>query len=52
MLVFEKEQRLKTQFPVSRRTTIYTKEKQPLFPVEREMHIATPMSLNDDFSKP
>lgn len=30
----------------------YTKEKQPLFPVEREMHLAIPMSLNGDFSKP
>lgn len=50
MLVFEKEQRLKHSFPYhEEQLHLYTKEKQPLFPVEREMHLATPMSLNDDF---
>lgn len=47
MLVFEKEQRLKTVSRITKNN--YTKETQPLFPVEREMHLATPMSLNDDF---
>lgn len=32
--------------------TVQKKKNQPLFPFEREMHLATPISLNGDFFNP